>query len=263
MRIIKPLCGVVVMAAVGGCSSSSPDEQVIRGQAALTSFPTQVSEVRALRGSEVAAVTTIGRDGTFSVTLPVGNGYQLVFAGDNHVPLVFPRSAGAIDTRFDIHAGGKAFDLGGVRYVGDPSVQAFAFNQVSSDQADADDIECEDGIDANTGAVCVDDDDEEGAGACQASEVDDGDSVDCEDGIDAATGLECDGGPAANSDGAGDDAEGEVDVPTEAAVADHNLPAAMGCEEEDGDDHDCEDGIDPATGLECDGGPDAQGDDGE
>ena len=269
MRRIKWLCGIMAAVAVGGCSSSPPGEQVVSGRAALTSFPTPVSDVQVVRGSQVVTRSAVGSDGSFSLTIPVGTGYELVFAGSNHVPLVFPRSTGGIDRRFDIRAGGKAFDLGAVRYVGDPSAQTFAFNHVGSTSqaltdpaaADDDNVECEDGIDANTGALCVDDDDEEGAGVCEGSEEADDDNVECEDGIDPATGLECDGGPAANS--GAEDGEVEDEASSEAAVADHNLPAAMGCDEEDGDNHECEDGIDPATGLECDGGPAANGDDGE
>ena len=127
------------------------------------------------------------------------------------------------------------FDLGMVRFVGDPTSRAYqqrpAGGVATADQA------CEDGVDATTGAVCVDDNDEGGAGTCEG----DG-GVDCQDGIDPATGAECDGGPAANpTDGTevgGGDGDGETaddTLPGQAAVADHNLPAAIGCGEGEGD----------------------------
>ena len=76
-----------------------------------------------------------------------------------------------------------------------------------SDEADG--LECENGLDAATGAPCTDDDAVEGDNG-EADEADGGaevDGVDCVDGIDAATGAECDGGPAANHTDGADDGE--------------------------------------------------------
>ena len=134
-------------------------------------------------------------------------------------------------------------------------------------ETESDEVECEDGIDTATGALCVDDEEPTGMCGGEGDDEEGGDDaegdagVDCQDGI--ATGAECDGGPSANqNDGEEEESEegDENDDPTDAAVADHNLPAAVGCEqndEDDGDDVDCEDGIVPATGAECDGGPGA------
>ncbi|MEZ4224741.1 MAG: hypothetical protein R3B13_27565 [Polyangiaceae bacterium] len=237
MKHFRHLHGLALAAALGGCSSSPPDEQVIAGRASLVSFPAPLTEVQAVRPSGIIARSKIGTDGSFELTVPPGAGYQLVFVGASNVPLVFPRSTGGVDTRFDIRAGGKAFDLGAVRYIGDPGTRAYVFGGVSptprtlaGSTAGANDVECEDGTDTNTGAVCVDDEDEEGAGVCEDGE---GDGVDCVDGIDPATGLECDGGPAANANDGAEASGAEAETPTEAAVADHNLPAAMGCEEDD------------------------------
>ncbi len=88
-------------------------------------------------------------------------------------------------------------------------------------------------------------------GNAPASEVVSG--VDCVDGLDAATGAECDGGPAANA--ANDLAEADTEG-TEAEESETSDAA----EEVDG--VDCENGIDAATGAECDGGPAANPQDG-
>lgn len=271
MKTIRFASIAFTFAALAACSASSPGEQTIKGQTALSTFPAALTEVQALRGATVVSHAPVASDGTFSLSLAPGNGYQIQFLrADGQVAMVFPRSAGSVDSRFDIRAVEKPFNLGKVRYIGDPATQTYAFNTVgstssalTSSNADTDDVQCEDGIDPTTGAVCVDDEDDEGAGACE--EDGDADNVNCEDGIDPATGLECDGGPTANADdGTEDSAEDDGATPSEAAVPDHNLPAAMGCAADDDNDNvECEDGIDPATGLECDGGPAANTDDGE
>ena len=206
--------------------------------------------MRVVGDAGVVTRSALDKNGAFALTVPKGRGYRLVFATDGDVGVVFPRSSGALQSSFDVLAAGPTFDLGAVRYIGDPAAASYTFYSTSSASEEADG-ECEDGVDS-MGAVCVDDDDDEGA-SCEAEE---------DDGIDSATGLECDGGPAANTDtdeSEGDEAEDEASLPAEAAVAEHNLPSALGCESEDGDDVNCEDGIDPATGLECDGGPAANG----
>ena len=267
----------------------------ITGQADAASFGAAVATVRATRAGAVVAQAAIGPDGRFTLAVPAGAGYTLDFIHPGGtVALVFPRKTGVIEHRFDV-TGGGAFDLGVVRHVGDPSVRAYHFSTALMSLSEADDLECEDGVDAATGAMCVDDDEEELAGLCgggaegehgdgdEADGVendgeendgagDEADGVDCVDGIDAATGAACDGGPAANPDDGeendgeendGEENDGEEEggadaTPTDAAVADHNLPSALGCaglEEDDEGGVDCEDGIDRATGLECDGGP--------
>ena len=269
----------------------------VTGQIDTSSFGSPINTVQLLGGGNIIAEAPIGADGRFELAIPPGSGYQIVFAsGNTATTLIFPRQSGTIDTRFEV-LGGGSFDLGTVRYIGDPRVQSYQFSAMSekdADQEDDDEIECEDGVDPNTGAVCVDDDDDEVAGMCgveedgyndgdenddsgdddgdedddEESDDEDDDDVNCEDGIDSTTGLECDGGPDANADddgdedddddNDGDDDDGEEsddEVPSDAAVADHNLPSSLGCP--DSEDVDCENGIDTATGLECDGGPEA------
>lgn len=299
----------------GGSTSSRTGSLQLTGQVAPATFGAPVTAVRAASATAVVAQAPVAADGRFTLSVPAGVGYELRFvyaAGES--TLVFPRKAGSIDHRFDV-TGSGAFDLGTVRRVGDPSAKSYRFAAAGAQAAKGDDganaedgpdLECEDGIDAATGLVCIDDDDEELAGMCggqgnhegggpghggamdddhgkgegkgdnegdEADEADGGDeAIDCVDGIDSATGAPCDGGPAANQDGDDDegdegDANEQADpTPTDAAIADHNLPSAVGCSHDDaegGEAVDCEDGIDSATGLPCDGGPEANQDDGE
>jgi len=224
-----PLCAG---ALVGACASQ-PSPQRLAGRIDRTTFPDVITTAQAVRDGRVVASSPVAADGSFSLTIPVGSKYRIAFASATGQPgLVFPRSLGTLDVTFAIRGGGAPFDLGMVRYVGDPTTQTYAYHPTAA----GDDGECEDGVDP-TGAFCVDDDDEDGVGSCES----DGEDVNCEDGIDPATGAECDGGPAANSDdgtekdGVADGETNDDQVPSEAAVADHNLPATIGCREESDD----------------------------
>lgn len=225
---------VFATALVGACATPTTP-QTISGRVDASTFPSTVTRAQVLRGGQIVTESPIAADGSFILTVPAGSRYLIVFAGPAGQPgLVFPRSAGSLDVSFDVRGGSTPFDLGTVRYVGDPTQQTYAYRSPAASDGD---VECEDGVDPNTGAVCVDDDDDEGAGS-GSCESGDGDDVNCEDGIDPATGAECDGGPAANQDDgteadAGESAEDEV--PGDAAVADHNLPSSIGCDSEDGD----------------------------
>jgi hypothetical protein len=156
---------------------------------------------------------------------------------------VFPRTTGKLDTTFRMSGGGAAVALGSVRHY--DSAPAGGFMSVgtskqllSSEPAPAEgdgDGECEDGVDAATGAVCVDDDaeavceagdgdgevddDAEGAESEASDAAETEEDGECEDGIDAATGAAC----------VDDDAD-----PTGAmAVPEHNAPDDVaGCDEE-------------------------------
>ena len=85
------------------------------------------------------------------------------------------------------------------------------------------------------------------------------DGVDCENGIAPATGAECDGGPSANA--ANDPAEADSGTESEADETEADEPESSDAAEEV-DGVDCENGIDAATGAECDGGPSANPQDG-
>ena len=224
----------LILALGMSACSSAPSAQAVRGTAALTSFPSTPTEVQVHRAGVVVASAAIDADGSFEVAVPPGTGYRIALVNaDRAVALVYPRAQGNIELSFDVRSGANAFDLGSVRYTNDLNTRTFAFSLTGEP-----DGECEDGIDAETGAVCVDDD--EGPDACDDDAETDDDGVDCVDGIDSATGDECDGGPAANAPGddgeVDDNAETDDDVPGEGAIADHNLPYVFGCDSEEDDD---------------------------
>lgn len=215
----------ILIATLVACGSSAPP-QTITGRVDGATFTSPISSIRASRPGAVIEAPVAG-DGSFSIVLPAGSGYRIELVTAAGQPgLVFPRTAGTIDVAFDIRGGTQPFDLGMVRFLGDATSQPFVFK--SSTGSDGD-VECEDGVDPN-GSVCVDDDDDEGA-TCENHE--------CEDGLDP-NGQECDGGPGANQDdGAEGDGDGEAEddaLPEEAAVAEHNLPAAIGCDDGEMDD---------------------------
>jgi hypothetical protein len=226
----------VSMAAACGSGSSGATPQVVSGKAALSTFPQGVDTVRAVRSGQVIATAPVASDGSFAIQIPAGTGYRIeLAAGASRAGLVFPRKAGTVDKTFNVRSSGAPFDLGAVRYVGDPTSHTYAFGASSAAAA----VGCENGVDPATGAVCVDD--AEGGGSCTAT---DADSVQCENGIDPVTGAPCDGGPDANpNDGSnsettdGNETSGTEDTagaPADAAVADKNLPSAVGCNEGDG-----------------------------
>lgn len=270
---------LLAVALASACASQGAP-QVVTGNAQVATFPNGVSRVRALRAGEVVAEAVVGAGGAFSLTIPVGVQTNIDFVSrPGPVGLVFPRSTGTIEVSFDVRGGGSPFDLGAVRYVGDPTGHTYHYGPTpaggggdgsAGDGESGDgggDGECEDGIDPSTGAVCVDDEGD-GGDSCEGDDGGEGDH-ECEDGIDPATGAECDGGPAANGDGGegggsddgsagegdgsgsddgeagdggdggGDDGEdGDGGLPGEAAVADHNMPSAIGCGDDGADDDD-------------------------
>jgi hypothetical protein len=229
---------LIPLASLAACSGSSAPPQTVTGRIDGASFKSPVSAVRASRAGSVVEAP-VSADGSFSITIPAGTGYRIELVAASGQPgLVFPRSAGTIDVSFDVRAGTKPFDLGLVRFVGDANAHPFVFKTTGGSDGDG---ECEDGVDPN-GAVCVDDNDDEGA-SC--------DNHECVDGIDPSNGQECDGGPGANQDDGETadegDGDGETDddaLPAEAAIAEHNLPAAVGCDDGDGETNDDAEGQD-------------------
>lgn len=218
MRLLSLIAfPLLSLAACGG----SPAPQVVVGRVATTSFPYPVDTVRAVRGGRTVAEAPVAGDGAFSIAIPAGDGYRLeLAAAGGRAGLVFPRQLGTIERTFNVRGHQAPFALGAVRYLGDPASHTYK----TTTGADG---ECQDGTDPATGAVCVDD--HEDGGSCA-----DDSGGNCENGIDPATGLACDGGPAANQDD-GTEADGETptdDGPTDGAVADHNLPSAIGCGDE-------------------------------
>ena len=193
---MKPnLLKLAILPAVllAACSSSPP--QVVTGRVASATFPYPVNTVRAVRAGRTVVAAPIASDGSFSIAIPSGSRYRLEFAATaGGAGLIFPRTLGTLDATFDVRGHQAAFDLGAVRFVGDPASHTY-----KTGPAHGLDGECEDGIDRSTGAVCVDD--EENGGSCEAS----------------------DGGAE------GDGEDPTDDGPSEGAVADRNLPSALGC----------------------------------
>ncbi len=235
------LHALVMGAVMAGCSGSSKP-QPISGTVAQSTFGQPVTQVQAVRAGKAAIVAPVAADGSFTLQLPAGKQYRLEFLSAGQTRLVFPRKVGALDWRFDVLGGGKTFDLGMVRNVGDPANMSVTFVQGQTLQstmttAAGGNVECEDGKDAKTGAVCIDDDDNDGDNqSCDKDDDDEGDDddVECEDGKDAKTGAAC-------ADDDADDAAATT-APTSAAVADHNIPPAIGsCGNDDGEDNDDDD----------------------
>lgn len=258
----------------------APAVQTFKGQLALSGFPATVNEVRIVKGDKVVAHAPVATDGRFSISQQAGQGYQLQFADANgQSVLVFPRASGNLDSSFAIAGATKPFDFGKVIYVGDPSQNTFHFKSGGAAPAtdtDQDNVECEDGIDPATGAVCVDDVDDEGA-ACgdanndtaEASDeastdpASDTDNIECEDGVDPS-GAACanqDDASEADTEAAGSEEDsasaGKSGIPSAAAVPEHNIPATVGCateqdtdnvEQEQQGEHGAQDGADEANG---------------
>jgi hypothetical protein len=202
-------CFVVMGGLVAvGCTGKS-GVQPISGQVSLASFPGAVTKVRASRAGAAAIEAPVGADGTFLLPLTAGRGYRIDFPIDGaSASLVFPRKTGSTDYRFDVRGGGARFDMGMVRYMGPADQLTTVVFRHSAAQTTtpppADpgpDVDCENGHDKKTGAVCADDD-----------QQDQGDS--CGD----------EGGP-------GD----TTAPPATVAVADQNVPPAVGSCSDEGD----------------------------
>jgi hypothetical protein len=237
--------GVFATACANGGGAPSPAAgQLVTGQLALATFPGSVSAVNVTDAKGVVSQSSVAADGGFALEIAPGSGYRVEFlAGSETVGLIFPQQDGSRST-FTIASGGASFDVGTVRYVGDPKTQEYLVKSAGSSSTtgtvdaplpgngeqdgDSDEVECEDGVDPNTGSICVEDDDSQRAGICEP----DTDDIDCEDGFDANTGTAC-----------AEDDDGEEEADDDAA---------------DTDDIDCEDGFDANTGVAC-----AEDDDGE
>lgn len=198
-----------------GCSSPAAPPQTVSGRVEQAGFPAHVDGIRVVQGTSEIVSAALASDDTFALTIPAGTTYRIEFLSLGEPSLVFPRASGSIDTTFTILSGTQPFDLGKVRFIGDAASNTFHMGTPGEE----DDVECEDGIDEN-GAVCVDDDDDEGAG--------------CEDGTDDGE-TNDDGTDPGDGDGEEDD-----DGPQgQAAVAEHNLPSSIGCDDHaDGEEED-------------------------
>ena len=84
--------GAVAVAAVAGCSS--PGNQVVTGRVATETFPSAVVAARVVRSGDVVMESALAADGGFSLSLPAGQSYRIVFqTAANEPGLIFPRAA--------------------------------------------------------------------------------------------------------------------------------------------------------------------------
>jgi hypothetical protein len=234
-NVIRITVFLTMAAMLFGCDMPPTEStQVISGVVAQDTFPSPVTEVRVVSGTTVVNEAQVDVNNAFTLIVPPGKGYQIEFlSSTNGAGLVFPRSAGSVETKFDVAASQSPFDMGAVRYIGDPSARNFLFANLQDENGDA---ECgqEGEFEGENEDVCVDDDAEN-----EACEDDDDDDGECEqEGENEGENEGCD------DDGDDDDGEVEDDddgvLPSEAAVADKNLPSSLGCGEDDEDDDDVE-----------------------
>lgn len=256
-RFLTTLPGLALV--LSACSES---KQPVTGTVAQESFSSPITTVSASRTDGTSIDATVAADGSFTLNLPKGTGYRLDFANaSGATTLVFPRSGGETQWRFDVASAGSAFDIGAVRQVGDPSKLnvTFAHAKVKKngdagvDEGDRD-VECLNGQDPVTGAVCVEDDDQglscrsgkHGKGHGKGGHGDAGRHGEGHAGDRDAGVCHGDGQGHRGHDGGMDDddtastgTDTTTDTTTEvapssAAVADRNLPSSLGpCTESD------------------------------
>jgi hypothetical protein len=190
MRLQSSATLICVLAAVG-CSQSTASKatSTLDGTAALATFP--ASPVSAVATDETgrAVAAPVGADGHFSLTLTKGHHYAVSFAGaGGDIPVVWPRASGKLNASFRLSTGGARLDIGSVRYFASAPEGGFHVSAgAPATSTSGPDEECVDGVIAGTTTPCVDDD---GKTTCDdGQEVDD--DGECENGVDARTGAAC------------------------------------------------------------------------
>lgn len=215
---MKTLAATGLCFAIAACSSSGAP-QVVRGRVDSATFPRAVDQVVAIANGKTIASAALGAQGEFSLALPANASYRIeLTSAASRVGLVQPRASGTIDVSFAVKGSAAPFDMGMVRWVG--AATSTTYHQTSTSDGDG---ECENGVDAATGQPCVDDN----SAACEAN---DGETNDGETNDD---GEARDGDGETNDDGEASDGDGETDddAPGDSAIAEHNLPSAIGCED--------------------------------
>ena len=155
--LVALLCQVSLLAcsetlddsrSTGSNSSSGWDDtlarpeskQVVRGRVDVSTFPAAATRIELSQAGIIVQSVALAIDGTFLLEVPFGQNYSLHVTGDDsRVTLVFPRSSGDLDTTFDVLAGGSDFEMGAIRYVGDPTLGTFdvvSGRQAKSNSAD-------------------------------------------------------------------------------------------------------------------------------
>jgi hypothetical protein len=189
---------ICVLAAAGCGSTSSKTTSTLNGTAALSTFPASPVSAVATDESGHAVASAVGADGHFSLTLTKGHHYAVSFAGaGGDILVVWPRASGKLNTSFRLSTGGAHLDIGSVRYFASAPEGGFHVSAgAPPTSTGGPDEECVDGVLAGTTTPCIDDD---GKTTCDdGEEVDDGDG-ECENGVDARTGAACTDPPEATS----------------------------------------------------------------
>ncbi len=169
MRFGSKAWAVVVAAGLAGCGAeatapggTSAPEQTIRGSLSGATSVAAINEA----GARVDGTLTGDR---FEIALPAGHVWKLAVRTGVDGRVVYPRG-GAFDGGLRIRAGVAAFDLGTLRPVtlqqglgsddAAPEGTGGAGGEQEQELEDGHDS-CHDGLDAATGAACIDDDDGE------------------------------------------------------------------------------------------------------
>lgn len=238
MNKIKALHGiaaVAVLTAGSGCglSTRTPTEE-FKGKLGADWDGQAPASIRASSGKSYEAPI---ENGAFLLEVLGRESYRFTVVRDDgsSVPLLFPRAGGATNGRLAV-SGGTSFDFGYLRYVApfQATTVQVSTRSTSAELGTEGEHECEDGVDPNTGASCVEENDE--AESCEGADEEgehededededegDEDDVECENGVDARTGLACE-----------DEDEDHVDSREEAALPDHVPPPGVGnCGDDD------------------------------
>jgi hypothetical protein len=153
------------LAAFGiGCSSHPSRESTLQGSAALTSFSSTPTAVRASDETGRTTTAPVAPDGSFSVALARGHLYKVTFVTDaGEVPLVYPRQTGKLDATFLVRSNGAKVHLGAVRRL--PNAPQGGFHALSTqpprelhdDEVDDDQkVSCDDDRDGKNEAEAAD-----------------------------------------------------------------------------------------------------------
>jgi len=208
------LLAILVALPLTACSGSS--QQVLTGRVA-PGFPTAITGVKVLSGSQVVATATVDASGAFRLEVPASQQLTLRLVGGGHSDVAFPRKTGAIQRTFSIREGGEPFDLGAIHFVGNASTTTFVF--------DHGDDGCDDNDQDTDGATCVDDDGGGDDGVCTGS----GSGSGSGSGIGSGSGSGIVIGVVAPKDGSDDgsddnDSAGGDGSDTGDAVCEHDFP---------------------------------------
>jgi hypothetical protein len=206
---------LVALLELGGCYQSTPShEMTLMGRVDRATFPYDVSRVQLRDGAGDVSSVTIGDDATFRLTLAEGTRVRLAFEAPTgaHATLVYPRREGRLESWLDVQHAGGWFDLGRVRYLGDP--------------ADVDLSAVFGEADTESNGCGGDDEGDDGEWDDHEGDDQDGECVD-------AAGTACSG----TDDGDGTDGwDAEDDFEGDAAIAEHDVPRGGVCGPDDGDD---------------------------